>query len=52
MDFSNLTIATAHALLTSRETSAVELTEAALARIDALDPRIKSFLLVDYEGAL
>ena len=52
MDFSNLTIATAHALLTSRETSAVELAEAALARIDALDPQIKSFLLVDYEGAL
>jgi aspartyl-tRNA(Asn)/glutamyl-tRNA(Gln) amidotransferase subunit A len=52
MDLSNLTIATAHALLTSRETSAVELTEAALARIDALDGRLQSFLLVDDKGAL
>ena len=52
MDLTNLTLATAHAMLVNRETSAVELTEAALARIAALDARLGAFLLVDDAGAL
>ena len=52
MDFLNLTIADAHDLLTQRETSAVELTEAALVRIVAVDNSVKAFLSLDDEGAL
>lgn len=52
MDFTDLTIATAHTLLTNRDVSAVELTEAALTRIQAVDSDLNAFLLVDTEGAL
>jgi aspartyl-tRNA(Asn)/glutamyl-tRNA(Gln) amidotransferase subunit A len=52
MDFLDLTIAEAHHLLTHREVSAVELTEAALARIVAVDNSVKAFLAIDDEGAL
>ena len=38
--------------LTARETSAVELTQAQLDRIDAVDAEIHAFLLVDADGAL
>ncbi|MBX3577461.1 MAG: amidase [Rhizobiaceae bacterium] len=46
-----LSIAEAGAALRSRTVSAVELTEASLARIDALDPTLKSFILVTRERA-
>jgi aspartyl-tRNA(Asn)/glutamyl-tRNA(Gln) amidotransferase subunit A len=52
MDFLNLTIADAHQLLTRREVSAVELTQAALDRIVAVDNSVKAFLAIDDEGAL
>ncbi|HEY0606095.1 MAG TPA: Asp-tRNA(Asn)/Glu-tRNA(Gln) amidotransferase subunit GatA, partial [Herpetosiphonaceae bacterium] len=52
MDFLKLTIADAHHLLTRREVSAVELTEAALDRIVAVDNTVKAFLAIDDEGAL
>jgi len=52
MDFLNLTIADAHGLLTKREVSAVELTQAALERIVAVDNSVKAFLAIDDEGAL
>ncbi|HEX6290900.1 MAG TPA: Asp-tRNA(Asn)/Glu-tRNA(Gln) amidotransferase subunit GatA [Herpetosiphonaceae bacterium] len=52
MDFLNLTIADAHHLLTRREVSAVELTQAALDRIVAVDNTVKAFLSIDDEGAL
>ena len=38
--------------LTARETSAVELTQAHLERIDAVDAEVHAFLLVDADGAL
>jgi amidase len=40
------------ALLRGRKLSAVELTQAALARIDALNPTLKAVVTVDAEGAL
>jgi aspartyl-tRNA(Asn)/glutamyl-tRNA(Gln) amidotransferase subunit A len=52
MDFLDLTISTAHDLLTKREVSAVQLTEAALERILAVDNLVKAFLAIDDEGAL
>jgi len=52
MDFQELTIASAHDLLMAREVSAVELTEAALERIVAVDNEVKAFLAIDDEGAL
>ncbi|PLS78754.1 MAG: Asp-tRNA(Asn)/Glu-tRNA(Gln) amidotransferase GatCAB subunit A, partial [Chloroflexi bacterium] len=52
MDFQKLTIAEAHTLLQAREASAVELTEAALERIVAVDNAVKAFLDIDDEGAL
>ncbi len=52
MDFADLTIATAHAMLVNREISAVDLAEAALDRIEAFDGELRAFLLVDRQGAL
>jgi aspartyl-tRNA(Asn)/glutamyl-tRNA(Gln) amidotransferase subunit A len=52
MDFLDLTIADAHNLLTRREVSAVELTEAALSHILDVDNTVKAFLAIDDEGAL
>jgi aspartyl-tRNA(Asn)/glutamyl-tRNA(Gln) amidotransferase subunit A len=52
MDIQDLTISTAHAMLVGRETSAVELTEFALDRIDAVDGDLQAFLEVDRDGAL
>ena len=52
MDLATLTLAAAHAMLQGRETTAVELTEAALARIQAYDGELNAFLQVDVEGAL
>lgn len=48
----NMTIAEAHQGLTKREISAVELTEAALARIAAVDATVSAFLMTDQDGAL
>lgn len=47
-----LTIAEAAALLRKRKISPVELTKAALRRIDALDPRLNAFITVTAERAL
>src|SRR3712207_2385065 len=52
MDLLDLTISTAQDLLTKREVSSVELTEAALERILAIDNTVKAFLAIDDEGAL
>jgi aspartyl-tRNA(Asn)/glutamyl-tRNA(Gln) amidotransferase subunit A len=52
MDLSTLTIAGAHELLHKRELSAVDLTEAALARIDAVEDRVHAMLQVDRGRAL
>ncbi|HSH81951.1 MAG TPA: hypothetical protein VLA19_25780, partial [Herpetosiphonaceae bacterium] len=49
MDIANLTLAAAHAMLQSRETTAVELVEAALERIRTYDD-LGAFLSVDAEG--
>jgi aspartyl-tRNA(Asn)/glutamyl-tRNA(Gln) amidotransferase subunit A len=46
------TIATAARLIASRQLSPVELTRSCLARIEALDGRLNSFLLVRAEAAL
>lgn len=47
-----LSIGEASRLIRARQTSPVELVEAMLKRIEAVDDRIKSYLLVDAEGAL
>lgn len=52
MDVTTLTIAAAHQLLKERELSAVELTEAALARSAAVEPALHAFLQVDHDGAI
>ena len=52
MKIADLTLATAQAMLRSRETSAVELTEAALAQIQAHDDEVRAFLLIDDAGAM
>ncbi len=52
MNWLDLTISDAHELLTRRKASAVELTEAALARIRAVDGDLHALLAVDGEGAL
>ena len=39
-------------LLRSGEITSVELTQACLDRIDAIDPKVHAFLYVDREGAL
>ncbi len=47
-----LTIAQAHALLTKREISSVELTRAVLDRITQVEPRVGAFITVTPEAAL
>ncbi len=51
-DLHFLTIAQASRLIARRELSPVELTRAVLARIDALDPQINSFITVTQDVAL
>ena len=51
-DLELLTIAAARAELAAGRISAVELTEAVLARIDALDRALNAYLHVDSDGAL
>ncbi|HZU04538.1 MAG TPA: Asp-tRNA(Asn)/Glu-tRNA(Gln) amidotransferase subunit GatA [Chloroflexota bacterium] len=46
MDLTQLTLLEARALLRAREISAVELTDAYLARIAALEPRLRAFVTV------
>jgi aspartyl-tRNA(Asn)/glutamyl-tRNA(Gln) amidotransferase subunit A len=47
-----LTVVQARAEIRARRLSAVELTEAVLARTERLNPRLKAYLHVDREGAL
>ena len=51
-DLTRLTAAELAASIASGETSAVEVTEAHLARIEAVDEKVNAFLHVDREGAL
>ncbi len=52
MALHNLTIQAAHDLLRRGEVSAVELTQAALDRIDEVDPAVKAYVTVCEESAL
>jgi aspartyl-tRNA(Asn)/glutamyl-tRNA(Gln) amidotransferase subunit A len=52
MDLHELSIQQAHKLLSSREISSEELTRAYLARIQQLDPQIKSYVTVSEELAI
>jgi aspartyl-tRNA(Asn)/glutamyl-tRNA(Gln) amidotransferase subunit A len=52
MDLHTLSLAKASRLLGERKISACELTRSFLARIDALDPGIRSFIFVDRSGAM
>lgn len=52
MDFRTETVADLARRVRAKEVSARELTEAALARIDALNPAINAFVALDAEGAL
>ncbi|HSR35695.1 MAG TPA: amidase family protein, partial [Desulfurivibrionaceae bacterium] len=52
MELARLTIHEAHDLLARREISARELTEAVLARIDAVEDRVHAYITLDREGAL
>ena len=51
MDLHELSIQQAHELLTSREISSQELMRAYLARIERIDPQIKSYVTVSEELA-
>ncbi|GAB4328271.1 MAG: amidase [Dehalococcoidia bacterium] len=51
-DLHALTISEAAALLRSRETTSADLTEACLARIEALEPRLNAFITVTADLAL
>ncbi len=50
-DIHNLSIGDASRLIRARQLSPVDLLEAVLKRIEAVDERIKSYLLLDVEGA-
>lgn len=52
MDFCRLTVAEAAEKLKNEEITSLEITEACLARIEALDGQLKACLSVDFEGAL
>jgi aspartyl-tRNA(Asn)/glutamyl-tRNA(Gln) amidotransferase subunit A len=52
MQLTNLTIREAHELLTSKQISSVELTQAILQRIHDVDPKVKSYVTVTDELAL
>ena len=52
MELSALTLHEALDLLGSGETTSVTLTEAVLARIDQVEPKIQAYLALDREGAL
>lgn len=52
MTAEGLTASEMTAAFAARTLSPVEVTQAALARVDRLNPRINAFFLVDYEGAL
>ncbi|MGQ0503832.1 MAG: Asp-tRNA(Asn)/Glu-tRNA(Gln) amidotransferase subunit GatA [Myxococcaceae bacterium] len=51
-ELTDLTLLELASKLASREVSSVEVTRAALARIESVDARVKAFLLVDAKGAL
>lgn len=51
-DFSQLTLSEVAALIAAREVSPVELAQAQLARIEALEPRLHAFVRVTAERAL
>ena len=52
MDFRTTTVAALAADVSAKRTSARELVEAALARIEAVDPKVNAFVAVDGERAL
>ncbi|MDL1944419.1 Asp-tRNA(Asn)/Glu-tRNA(Gln) amidotransferase subunit GatA, partial [Chloroflexi bacterium CFX2] len=52
MRLTDLTIREAHQLLTTKQLSSVELTQAILQRIGEIDPKIKSYVTVSEELAL
>src|SRR6185503_10968056 len=52
MQLTNLTIREAHDLLTAKKISSVELTQAILQRIHAVDPQVKSYVTVTEELAV
>ncbi len=52
MDFRTTTVAGLAADVSAKRTSARELVEAALARIEAIDPKVNAFVAVDGERAL
>ena len=52
MQLTNLTIREAHDLLTAKKISSVELTQAILQRIHAVDPQVKSYVTVTDELAV
>ncbi len=52
MELFELTVAQAAEKIRQREISPVELTEALLRRIEALDPGLKAWVTVDHQGAL
>ena len=52
MELTDLTLLELSVKLVSREVSAVEATQACLARITQVDPKLKAFLHLDGEGAL
>jgi aspartyl-tRNA(Asn)/glutamyl-tRNA(Gln) amidotransferase subunit A len=52
MDYFSLTLCEAQRLLAAGDLTSVQLTESVLARIDAVEGRVKSFITLDREGAL
>ncbi|HXC63370.1 MAG TPA: amidase family protein, partial [bacterium] len=52
MSLHELTLTQAAEKLGTKELSSVELTKAALARIEAAEPKVHAFVTVDAEGAL
>jgi len=52
MDYSTLTLCEAQELLQRGDITAVQLTESVLARIDAVEKTVKSFITLDRQGAL
>lgn len=52
MELNSLTIHELQALLAKGEVSAVDITQSALSRIDAVEPKVNAFITLDKEGAL
>lgn len=52
MELNTLTIHELHERLLARQASAVEITEAVLARVSAVDERVRAYVTLDRDGAL